>query len=363
MRDLSVNVILITLIGSFLGNLLIVVITKRLKSLITDRLHIGPQTFHTNPTPRIGGIGILLGFLSVLVYLFFKDRVLFQFFLLLLVPSIPVFITGIVEDTTRSLDPRKRLLLIIVGSSLAFFFASVKIERVDIWGFDLLLGFPLVSFIFTMFALAGIVNAVNIIDGFNGLASMVSMMILLAVAYVSYKNGDYHLFLVCISFTGALAGFFLLNYPYGLIFMGDGGAYLTGFFIGMVSILLVYRNPEVSPWFAIMVNAYPIVETLFSMYRRKIMRNISPMEPDAIHLHTLFYKILVRKLLRTSNPMFRNPATSPLLWAFNLFAVYPAILFWNSTHNLLISFLVFSSLYIFIYFRLIRSKLPNWTKQ
>jgi len=68
--------------------------------------------------------------------------------------------------------------------------------------------------------------------------------------------------------VGTIAGFFILNYPHRLIFLGDGGAYFTGFFIALMSILPVKRHQEVSVLFAVLVNVYPIYETSFSIYRK-----------------------------------------------------------------------------------------------
>jgi UDP-N-acetylmuramyl pentapeptide phosphotransferase/UDP-N-acetylglucosamine-1-phosphate transferase len=62
------------------------------------------------------------------------------------------------------------------------------------------------------------------------------------------------------------------NYPRGKIFLGDGGAYLLGFWLAELSVLLVVRHPEVSPWFPMLLLVYPIFETLFSMYRSKVLQ-------------------------------------------------------------------------------------------
>ena len=86
--------------------------------------------------------------------------------------------------------------------------------------------------------MVGLPNAYNIIDGFN----------------------DPVLASTCLIVLGAIGGFFIWNYPRGLILLGDGGAYLIGFLIACLSILLVQRNPAVSPWLALLVNAHPILK-------------------------------------------------------------------------------------------------------
>ncbi|MEM1669013.1 MAG: hypothetical protein QXM53_10185, partial [Thermofilaceae archaeon] len=148
----------------------------------------------------------------------------------------------------------------------------------------------------------------------------------------------------------------------GLIFLGDGGAYLIGFLVGALSILLVERNPQVSPWFALMVNSYPVVETLFSVYRKTILRKLSPMIPDGLHLHMLVYKIYTKKFFKSKKHPFRNPLTSTVMWIINLIALIPAIVFHSSSPMLALCFVLYASFYVFLYFRLLRKKMPLWLK-
>ena len=188
---------------------------------------------------------------------------------------------------------------------------------------------------------------------------MVAMMNLTAIAYVGYKLGDCELILLCVILISSLLGFFLLNYPFGLIFLGDGGAYFTGFIIGIASIMIVKKHSEVSPWFAFLVNIYPVYETIFSIYRRKILRKKPAMHPDGIHLHTLFYRILIKKFLKLYNPVYRNPVTSVFLWIFNALGLIPAVLFWDNTMILIIFSILFAILYTYFYWKIIKLKIPK----
>ncbi|WP_141266816.1 glycosyltransferase family 4 protein [Thermodesulfovibrio sp. Kuro-1] len=281
---------------SFIISLFIIIQSKRISSLISDHLHVGPQRFHYSPTPRIGGTGIFIALPGALALVFLRRESCSYDFVLLILCSVPVFFAGFLEDILAKFSVKLRLLLIGIGPTMAFFLLDASIKRVDI-PLDAFLSFGIFSFIFTVFAIVGITNAINIIDGFNGLASMVSMIILLALGYVSYKGGDHFLIIFCISLIGAIAGFFILNYPNGLIFLGDGGAYLIGFLIGTISVLLGNRHSEVSPWFPFVVCVYPIFEVVFSMYRKTFIRGISPFSPDGLHLHMIIYKRLTKKLL------------------------------------------------------------------
>lgn len=347
---------------SFFLCLIFIISSKKIKIFLTDHLHIGPQTFHTKSTPRIGGIAIFSGVCIGLCLAFLIKEHFSSNYHLLILCSLPVFLAGLLEDFTGKFHPKIRMILLSISAILAFFFLNTKIIRVDLPLADTLLKISFISLLFTIFALVGISNAINIIDGFNGLASMVSMMILMGIAYVAYKLGDYEITTLCIVTSFALLGFFLLNYPFGLIFLGDGGAYFTGFIIGVAVILLVYKHLEVSAWFALTINIYPVYETLFSIYRRRILRKKSAMSPDGLHFHTLIYQIFIKKFLGLYNPEIRNPLTSVFLWVINAFAIVPALLFWDNTKFLILCCIFFCILYTYFYWKILNIKKFNILK-
>ena len=145
-----------------------------------------------------------------------------------------------------------------------------------------------------MLTVAGIANAVNIIDGFNGLASMCAVLMLISIGYVAFQVGDLAVMYMAAIGVGAVLGFFVWNFPLGLIFLGDGGAYFLGFFVAELAILLLHRNPGVSPMFPLLVCIYPVFETVFSIYRRVMLRGQPAGMPDGIHLHSLIYRRVMR---------------------------------------------------------------------
>jgi UDP-N-acetylmuramyl pentapeptide phosphotransferase/UDP-N-acetylglucosamine-1-phosphate transferase len=68
---------------------------------------------------------------------------------------------------------------------------------------------------------------------------------------------------------------------------------LIDFLIAGFSILLALRNPSASPWFEILVNAYPIFETIFTFKRRKMHREGASL-PDGVHFQLLIQRRLIR---------------------------------------------------------------------
>lgn len=135
------------------------------------------------------------------------------------------------EDVTKVIGVRIRLFLTMISAGLMIYFLQVEIVKLDIPIIDFVLTIPFVSTILTIFAITGLANACNIIDGFNGLASMVGIITLLAIAYIGVVFVDPVIIYLAVLMIGAILGFFIWNYPRGLIFLGDGGAYLIDFLI------------------------------------------------------------------------------------------------------------------------------------
>jgi UDP-N-acetylmuramyl pentapeptide phosphotransferase/UDP-N-acetylglucosamine-1-phosphate transferase len=236
----------------------------------------------------------------------------------------------------------------------------LQISTIDIPYLDSIFLIPGFGFLLTIFAITGLSNAYNIIDGSNGLASMVGMITLLAISYVGFKLNDPIILQVCLIAIGSILGFFIWNYPKGLIFLGDGGAYLIGFYISCITILLINRHPEISPWFGVVVNGYPILETMFTIYRRRIHQGKNPSSADGIHFHTLIYRRILKLRLIQSDEFSANSRTAPYLWFLTILSATPAIFWWHSSAILVFTFILFSAFYIWLYSRMVRLKTPKW---
>lgn len=327
----------------------------------------GPQKFHTGTVPRVGGLALALALAAALGWSAWRGLVGAQA-AALLAAGLVALGTGLAEDLTKRVSPRVRLLGTLAAAATALGWTGVHLQRLDLPWLDAWVGWvpagapwpwaPL-GVAITLIGVTGLSHAINIIDGFHGLAAGVSIFMFGALGYVAWAVGDALVLQMCLAMLGALLGFLLWNYPRGLIFLGDGGAYLVGFWLAQAGVWLVARNPQVSPWFVLLVCAYPVVETLFSIYRKRILRGRSPTVPDALHLHMLIYRRLLRWAAgpgagRDLNA--RNAATAPYLWAFSTAAVAPAVLWWHHTTLLQLSFGLFIIGYVWIYRRLVRRR-------
>ena len=358
---------MLTLFVSFIASLIVTLLVIRYDHLhghlSADHDMDGVQKFHAVAVPRIGGVGVLAGALAASLVGIFVQAEVGQFGLLVLLCGSVAFTAGIIEDFTKKVGIKERLLATAISGLCGGVLLGGWLTRLDVPGLDYLVAIPVVSVLVTCIAISGVANAYNIIDGYNGLAGVVSIIVLLGLDYVARQVGDTQISMISLAMVGAIGGFLVWNFPRGLIFLGDGGAYLIGFMIAELSILLVVRNPAVSPWFPLLLSFYPIFETIFSMYRKRVKRGMSPGMPDGLHLHMLIYKRVVRWAVGTEcvkQKTMRNAFTSPYLWLLSCFAVVPSVFFWNSTTMLIVFAMLFVVGYVYVYRKIVRAKVPVW---
>jgi UDP-N-acetylmuramyl pentapeptide phosphotransferase/UDP-N-acetylglucosamine-1-phosphate transferase len=195
-----------------------------------------------------------------------------------------------------------------------------------------------VAVVLTAFAVGGVANAINIIDGFHGLASGTSILMLLALSALAFQAGDAPLANVGLLLASAVAGFWLMNYPWGRLFLGDGGAYFVGFAVAWIAVLLPMRNPGVSPWASLMVCAYPIIEVLYSVMRRTL-RGLSPGDADKHHLHSLLASHFIQRRFPALSNRLQNVSVAPIVWCLVAAPALLAIEFHDQTGVLVVCYL------------------------
>lgn len=327
----------------------------------------GPQKFHVVPTPRIGGIAIAAGIaasIAVIGWLEWVHYAISTALMMLSFAAIPALGAGLGEDLTKRVGVLARLSLTMAAGLSASLFIGATLDRVEIPGVDrLLFLWPFFAIAFTAFAVAGIANAINIIDGYNGLASGYLIIVSVTLAWVAYQAGDSVVLSATLVILGTLIGFFFWNWPFGRIFLGDGGAYLLGFWVAEVSVLLVVRNPTVSSWFPVSLLAYPIFETFFSIYRRTLLRGKSSGKPDALHFHSLVFRRLVRGAAGGRTDSARtllNSLVGPYVWVISTITCVTAALFWRNTAWQLLTIALFCAAYVFLYRRIVTWRTPSY---
>lgn len=322
-----------------------------------------PQASHARAAPRVGGLAVVAGSLAGLLVLGPHNMTLTWLWPVLFIAAMPVFVAGLLEDITKDIGSGKRLLAAFASAAIAWWLLG-GVSRVGFSGIDWLLSFWPISLVFTMVAVGGCTHALNIIDGMNGLAGMIATLMSLSLALVALQVQDIPIFLIAAALASATLGFLVWNFPFGRVFLGDGGAYFVGFILAELAVQLVVRNPSVSPFYALAVLFYPVFETLFSIWRRRYKRGVPVDQPDALHLHQLVFRRLVRVTFsrdrRHAVPALCNAMTSPYLWVLALIGLVPATIWWDNTWMLCASLALFSGVYIWLYIRLVTWRRPSW---
>ena len=328
---------------------LALVLTQRWHGRFSMDGSCGVQKFHTRPTPRVGGVGILLGLLAAYALAAQDVQAILG---PLLLASLPAFVFGLLEDVTKKVGVLPRLLATMCSGALAWYLTGVAMRNTGVAGMDWLLTFTPVAVLFTAFAVGGVANAINIIDGFNGLATGAVAIMLGAMGLIALSEGDAPLAAVCFVLAAGALGFGAINWPWGKIFLGDGGAYLLGFLLAWIAVLLPMSNPQVNAWATLLVCAYPVLEVGFS-YRRKSKRDgHHPGQPERVHFHMLIHRRVARPLFTNSSREMQNAMTSPFAWLFCALPAGWAVLFSQNTVLLILGFALTIFIYAVLYARL-----------
>jgi UDP-N-acetylmuramyl pentapeptide phosphotransferase/UDP-N-acetylglucosamine-1-phosphate transferase len=331
---------------SFLTCLLIVK-TKRWHRFITSDSSEGVQKIHHQLTPRIGGLGI---FVAVVSAYFSENSSRADILGPLILAGLSAFIFGFVEDLTKQVNVLTRLLATILAGVVGWAITGISLSHIGVPLIDPLLKNQGFSVLFTAVAIGGIANAINMIDGLNGLASSMMVIALVAIATIAHSVGDVSLAIASLTVAAAIFGFFLLNWPWGNLFLGDGGSYFCGFALAWSCVLLVERNPSISPFAGLLLCIYPFTEVLFSIYRRKI-RAHNPTGPDLQHLHSLIYR---RYLSTTKLQVSENSIAGLIVGLLSIPPCVCAFYFRESTFGCFISVMFFVLSYLALYLRVIK---------
>jgi len=299
-------------IVSFFMCLVFVLLTPSLFKLFQRQQDANEvQAAHDKPTLRIGGLGLLFGILSSIVLLkFTTDFVVYASFLLC--SAIPLILTGFSEDIGYRVHPKIRLASIALSSLLCTTVLNVSVTSVGVAWVDMALSHALVSIIFTIFAASGVTNAFNLIDGLNGLASFTAIRTGFAIAAIAMLSGVVHLQNFYIMLAIVTFGFFLLNYPFGRLFLGDGGAYLLGHCLVWGGITLTHEISGLSAFSILLIFFWPVADTVLAIWRR--MRLARPADrPDRMHFHQLVMRFLEIRFLGRNRRQLANPLATLII--------------------------------------------------
>ena len=214
------------------------------------------RSLHTLPTPRTGGIAILLGTATgLLVLVLVQGRT---------IATLPLYIAVMILALLSLSDDRYRLgvgLRLLVQLAIAGFL----IYHYRTPGQGIALG--LIALLF----LVWMINLYNFMDGMDGFAGGMSIFGFGTYAALGWQAGQVELSLGCATLAAACAGFLPLNYPPAKLFMGDVGSTVLGLLAG-VTILQSHRDGILPVWLGILVFSPFIVDASVTITTRILCR-------------------------------------------------------------------------------------------
>lgn len=243
--------------------------------------------------PLIGGILIFFP----IIYFFYQINLISIFFIFL------ILFIGFLSDLNILKSPKIRFFLQIIIIYFSVYILEIYISDTRIEFLDNLLNIKFFSIFFSIFCLMVLLNGSNFIDGLNGLLFGYVFIVLIII----YKLNLFNYIVVDINIILFLFYCFslliILNFL-NLLYLGDGGSYLLGFFLGYLTITIYNLSNNISPFFIILLLWYPCFENLFSIIRKFKLKN-SPLDADNMHLHQLFYFFFRNKFFH-SNRLSNN---------------------------------------------------------
>jgi len=326
--------------------MVLIVLTQRWHGRWSYDSTKGVQKTHQGKVPRIGGIALFVAMWLTGTQLSSTSQEILNTLLIL---TAIAFSFGLLEDLTKKVSIAIRLWATLLPGVFAYFLTGYSLSNFGIAPIDWVLQWAVLSVLFTAFAICGITHAINMIDGYNGLAGWSSVWILLGLWAISTACGDRELAVVSLVFVGATAGFLLLNWPWGKVFLGDGGSYFLGSSIACLCMLLVLRNPTVSPFACLVLCSYPVIEALFSIWRR-LKNKKSSGNPDRLHLHQLITEKIIYPALGKNRSILAKSAITG--FAISLFCIPTAAMayaLYDQQNTLIILFCILSVGYCLLY--------------
>ncbi len=221
------------------------------------------RSSHQMPTPRGGGLGIVVAFTAASLMLFLGGSLDLAGFLAL---TAALLVAGIgFWDDHRHIAARWRFLVHMAAAVIALgWVQGFPLLVMGDWRIELgILGYAL-----GMAYLVWLLNLFNFMDGIDGIAASEAVFISGALAgFLSFI--DYELALIALSLCFASLGFLLWNWPRAKIFMGDVGSGFLGFVLGLLTLMAGHQEP-IYVYVGLILFAVFITDATVTLVRRYI---------------------------------------------------------------------------------------------
>ncbi|MBV8171168.1 MAG: undecaprenyl/decaprenyl-phosphate alpha-N-acetylglucosaminyl 1-phosphate transferase [Candidatus Eremiobacteraeota bacterium] len=255
----------------------------------------GERRIHNEPTPRVGGIAIYLGFALALfvtlnvalsnnsVIVRYLDTPDLAKIIGLLFGGTLMMGVGLWDDV-MGLRARDKFIAQFIVALIAVLFYGFTIYHLSLPHFGLVelgwFGIP-----FSLFWFLGMVNAINFLDGLDGLVAGYTLIACIALTIISLMKGQYLVAITTCAIAGSAGGFLPYNYSPARIFMGDGGSLFVGFVLATVGVMGTEKQAvAISLVVPLLILALPILDTA-KVIARRLHKGAPIAAADREHVH------------------------------------------------------------------------------
>ncbi|NMY25485.1 glycosyltransferase family 4 protein [Pseudomonas sp. WS 5021] len=221
------------------------------------------RSSHTVPTPRGGGVAIVLTFAFALVWLAGAQLITVAESAALLGAGLLIAIIGFMDDHGH-IAARWRLLGHFAAAIWMLSWMQ-GLPAISAFGVTFDLGW--VGHVLAVFYLVWMLNLYNFMDGIDGLASLQAICACLALTLIYFLSGQPSMMWAPLLLSVSVAGFLYWNFPPARIFMGDAGSGFLGIILGGLSVQAAWAGSEFFFAWLIMLGVF-IVDATFTLIRR-----------------------------------------------------------------------------------------------
>lgn len=221
------------------------------------------RSSHSVPTPRGGGVAIVLSFLAALPLLAVVGVLPWPVLWALMGAGAWVAVVGFLDDHGH-IAARWRLLAHFIGVAWALGWLG-GLPSLAVFGFDLELGW--LGYVLAAFYLVWLLNLYNFMDGIDGIASVEAISVCLGGALLYALLGEPAAVVAPLLLAVAVAGFLFWNFPPARIFMGDAGSGFLGIALGVLSLQAAWIAPQLLWSWLILLGVFT-VDATWTLFRR-----------------------------------------------------------------------------------------------
>lgn len=223
------------------------------------------RSSHSTPTPRGGGVAIVLAFLAALPFFGGSEEVLWTLLVALGGSGALVAIIGFMDDHNH-IAARWRLLGHFCAAIWALFWIG-GLPPLNIFGIGIDLG--LTGNVVAALYLVWMLNLYNFMDGIDGIASIEAICTCLSACLLYWFSGVQDMIWIPLTLAASVAGFLVWNFPPARIFMGDAGSGFLGVVLGIISLQAAWTSPQLFWGWLILLGVF-IVDATFTLVHRII---------------------------------------------------------------------------------------------